>query len=196
MEKRKTSIIGSIFMYVSTMLALFITISGTIMVKSIEGTILQILFLPITIFLVISSINQLFYKTPSSPNIRLKTSKSFFMTAFIVFVLLMFLGVRSVARSQSKAEDNITTIELKKTEDTTIVETTENNEPSVLIIQADNPKAVVSVRKLPNELSPIIYQAKVGEELVFIRREEDWYEVQLDEEKTGWLKATNIEVKK
>ena len=184
-------------MYLCTVLALFISISGIIMVQSLEGTIIQIMFLPITIYFVISSIKQLFYKGHSSPNITLKSSKSFFITAVLVFFLLMFLGVRSIAESDKKTEENTTTIALDSADDAIIIKTSDDSQiEKIIVIKADNPKSVISIRKTPNELSPINYQAKVGEEFEYLTNEGEWYEIKISETETGWLKEEFIEVKK
>lgn len=193
--KKKKSLAGQLLLYFCTLLAVFITISGIVIAKTMEGFLLQLLFFPITLFLVKSSFDQIFRKKPTAPNITMKRSKSFFLTSTIVFFLLMFIGIRSVARSQSIDEENITTIEVEKADNSTVVETIKNNESHILVIKADNPRAIINIRETPSEISPIINQARVGQEFEFLSTKDDWYEIKIDDEKTGWIKADSIKPK-
>ena len=194
--KKKKSLTGQLLLYFCTLLAVFITISGIVIAKTMEGFLLQLLFFPITIFLVKSSFDQIFRKKNIAPNITLKRSKSFFATSMIIFFLLMFIGIRSVARSMENQENEIATIALDEDNKTIIVDTSKGEEDKkIIIIKADNPKAVINIRESANDISPIIYQARVGQEFEFLSTIEDWYEIKIDNETIGWIKADSTKTK-
>lgn len=194
--KKKKSLAGQLLLYFCTILAVFITISGIVIAKTMQGFLLQLLFFPITLFLVKSSFDQIFLKKNNAPNITIKRSKSFFLTSTIIFFLLMFIGIRSVARSMENQENEMTTITLDEDNKTIVVDTSKDDEnKKILIIKADNPKAIINIRETPDEISPIIDQARVGQEFEFLSTKDDWYEIQVDEDTIGWIKADNIKPK-
>lgn len=194
--KKKKSLAGQLLLYFCTILAVFITVSGIVIATTMQGFLLQLLFLPITLFLVKSSFDQIIRKKSSAPNITLKRSKSFFATSAIIFFLLMFIGIRSVARSMENQENELTTISLDEDNKTIIIDTSKDGEnKKILIIKADNPKAIVNIREAANDTSPIIYQARVGQEFEFLSTNDDWYEIKVDEETIGWIKTDNINTK-
>ncbi len=194
--KKKKSLAGQLLLYFCTILAVFITIIGIVLAKTMEGFLLQLLFFPITIFLVKSSFDQIFRKKITAPNITLKRSKSFFATSAIIFFLLMFIGIRSVARSMEDQENEKITIALDENNKTIIVDTSEGEDnKKIIIIKADNPKAVINIRETANDTSPIIYQARVGQEFEFLSTKDGWYEIKIGDETIGWINADNTKPK-
>ena len=187
--KKKKSIVGQLLLYFCTILAIFITISGILNATTMEGFFFQLMFFPITFFLAKSSFDQIILKKSTAPNIT-KKSKSFFVTSIIIFFLLMFIGLRSVARSMKNQENEIATITLDENNKTIMVDTSENEDnKNIIIIKADNPKAIINVRETPSDTSPIINQARVGQEFEFLSTKDDWYEITIDEKTIGWIKA-------
>ena len=194
--KKKKSLAGQLLLYFCTLLAVFLTTSGIVKATSMEGFLLQVLFFPITLFLVKSSFDQLFRKKSTAPNITMKRSKSFFATSAIIFFLLMFIGIRSIARSMENQENEMATINLDEDNKTIIFDTSEGEDnKKIIIIKADNPKAIINIRETANDTSPIIYQARVGQEFEFLSIVEDWYEIKIDDETVGWIKADNTKSK-
>ena len=126
----------------------------------------------------------------------MKRSKNFFATSAIIFFLLMFIGIRSVARSMENQENEMATINLDEDNKTIIFDTSEGEEnKKIIIIKADNPKAIINIRETVDDTSPIIYQARVGQEFEFLSIVEDWYEIKIDDETVGWIKADNTKSK-
>ncbi len=63
----------------------------------------------------------------------------------------------------------------------------ENAEELVVIL--DTPTGFLRVRAEASTGAPEITQVKPGEEYLLLDKQEDWYEIQIDEETTGWISS-------
>ncbi len=162
---------------------MFITISGLFFAKNTQGLIIQVVFLPVTVFflyLIFLQLKQLGKKTTSNPVEPVFGTKKTATVSVLIFLVLFLVGWFNITNKPSD--------EAKKyLEATSKKPVTEN--------------LVIEIKNIPSDQAAYIYQeattsaviinrASGGEQYTQVSKKADWYEIMLDNNTTGWIDAS------
>lgn len=173
----KNHLLSKIFLFWVTITALMFSFSG-VLVKGRE-TLLAFLFLPIVVFLLLTSLKTL--KTGKPELIISQKRKGVYFYLFLIFLLILIsfkqitrpisapLPYPSPSSSPTPPSPSPIIKPVKK-----------------VIIQPNEESGRVNIRQEPNLQAKIIYQAQKGEEFTFIKEIGNWYEIKF-QEKTGYV---------
>lgn len=154
-----------------------------------QNWLLQLIFAPVPIFLLYTLVTR---------STELKISKRQLIIAFLIMAILLGLGVSNVQKSQAneKSEDvndeeNITQFSISNAE---INEDKKVTDDTVLIVIKADEGAFINVRKEPRVTSVKITVVEGGDRFISTGYEEQWYEVRLDDDTTGYVFEEFVEV--
>ncbi len=185
---------GRFLLYYCTILVLFITLMGLISARDIQTLITQIVFLPVTAFLVLTSYREfrrlriLGNQSYSGTAISLTSKKFiFFIILFVILVAVGFVNLQSGESKNSPFPD----INLNHANTQVVVKSTPEASKSasrklVKVKITDGSKSA-NIREEPATGSNAIGLANNGEEFVLISKEPDWYSVELPDKRKGWI---------
>lgn len=154
-----------------------------------QNWLLQIIFAPVPIFLLYTLVTR---------STELKISKRQLVIAFLIMAILFGLGVSNVQKSQAieKSEDvndeeNITQFSISNAEINEVIKDTDD---TVLIIIKADEGAFINVRKEPRVASVKMTVVEGGDRFISTGYEDQWYEVGLDDDTTGYIFEEFVEV--
>lgn len=179
----ETKISTKIFLYFCTLAALFVSVSGFLTARGIEAYIFQLVFLPVTLFLLISTIKSLVNKNYSI-GINISVNKAVVFT--VLFIILSGISIKSILNKQKQTPE---------TPNETIVlapsASPEINVPkNYLTIKSPSPNLLVNIRASNSTSSEILEEAEDGKKYEYINSENNWYEIVLEDGKSGWVFST------
>lgn len=129
------------------------------------------------------------------PKLRMKASELF--TASVIFLLLLFLGVRNIQGSPVKMVNKSLTEAIPVPSPTPAVlsETKEVETPkTMLIVKISDGSDSVNIRQEPTVSSNKIGEALEDDTFEFVSVNSGWYEIKLTDGSTGFISARYIEV--
>ena len=115
----KRLLVNSLLFY-STLAAIFISISGLLSAPNTAGLLLQLIFLPVTLFLVIESVKAvklIFLRSEDAKLNKLKITKGLLISSGI-YLLLLGLAVKNISKTNRSQEQNNYAEEITSPEDT------------------------------------------------------------------------------
>lgn len=180
-----------IFFVYCAILALFISISGIINIKSIETALFQLAFLPVPIYFLISIVRYLIQNKkqkkkkdkgglPLGSGFTLGKGRITFVV--IIFLLLLATSGRRILTNRNNPPE----VETQR-EGINIKEYIVEEPKKFVLIKADDASSEINVREKPSTASNILGKATVGEQYEYISENEIWFEIVFDEELTGWV---------
>lgn len=191
--KNKSAKVNIAFLLLCTFLSVVISLSGTVLINDLTSLIFQLLFLPVTVYLLITSINVIFFKGKNIPDMHFATSKAFITISLITFVIISVFVVKNIRSKQTSdsvqnKETNTTVIKVN-TDKTNEVDSSEiDTEIKEITLYSDIPNELISIRENPTENAKIIKQGTTGAKFELLSETDEWYEIKIDENKNGWVK--------
>jgi hypothetical protein len=192
--------VSNIFFYYCTIVALFITVSGFLASKALEGHAFQLIFLPITLYFVFAVMRNLAAwvrksKTGPTLDVTLSGKKAVIVAFFIIFLTLLTIAIKNIFLSKgSKIEHNTPPLvtensqSLDKEHVLVFKAETSNEAPlQTLTVTADSPTSFVNIRQEPSISSTIIGRASNAQEFSYIQLSGEWYEIVLENGQKGYI---------
>ncbi len=175
----KKHLASKLFLFLVTAAAIFMTVSG-FLTSGGENLIFQILFLPVTAYLIYAS-----FQAIKHTNLEVILSQK---RGGLFFYLLLFFALAIIAVShitQSK-EKELPPVNQKETILPSASPTPTPQTQEKVIIKTPDPETKVNVREAPSTAAQIIGKVSQGEEFILIQKEGDWYQVKF-EDGSGYL---------
>lgn len=173
-----------ILLFYCTLLALFINISGLSAARHPQDYLLQAVFLPVTLFLIHSSIQLLI----SKKNKNVPEIPSAGKPAAAVFLLLFLLLIAFLARlTNSQPQGIISPLPDSGEVTPSVTPTPTTVIPQKVIITTENPSIAVNIREKPASSSAILAKIKSGAVFPCSDAKEGWYQIKLENNRTGWV---------
>jgi hypothetical protein len=174
------------------MLAVFVTLSGTFTISTINDLLYQLIFLPITVFLVISAINTFLYRGSFAlPDLVTNTGKANLVVALLIFAIFFVIGVNRVVNNKNLTGDtNVYSKGIKVAVNTPTPlpsPETDISTEKLVTVTADDPKTVINLRRDADNNSPILTQVKSGEVYEIIESIDGWVKIKFSEDISGWI---------
>ena len=185
---------GRFLLYYCTIFVLFITLMGLVSARDVQTLITQIVFLPVTAFLVYTSYREfrrlriLGNQSYSGTAISLTSKK--FIFSIILFVILAAVGFYNLKTGESK-NSPFPDINLNHANTQVVVksapEASKSASRKLVKVKITDGSKSVNIREEPATGSKAIGEANNGEEFVLISKEPDWYSVELPDKRKGWI---------
>ena len=176
-----------LFIY-SAILAIFISASGISNVRNIDSALFQLAFLPVPLYFVGSFFGYLIQLKRQKGKESLPLGAGFSLgkgrVMFIIIIFLVLLAT-STRRILTSAENPPETEQ--KREGINIKDYIKEKPKKFVVIKADDASSEINVREEPSTASEILDKVTPEEEYEYKSENEDWFEIVLDEEKTGWI---------
>lgn len=171
MSKKHTA--SKIFLFLVTAIAIFISISG-FLTSGGQNIVFQLLFLPVTLYLVYSSFVVIKH---SNLEVVLSQKKGGLFFYLVVFFALAIIAVNNFAKLRQK--ETPTTSE-EETKILTLSPTPTVVAEKILTVKTENPETKINIREDPSTASKVIGKVLGNEEFVFIGKEGDWYQIKFN----------------
>jgi hypothetical protein len=183
-------------LYYCTLFALFVTASGLVTTRTTEWLISQAIFLPVTAFLVISTISEFrgikkLGRDSSGVLISHKNKK--LIVVFLLFLVLVSIAIVNLkfnGVSDPYSSNNIVTeAELNEFEATSSSESSPSaqEQNKRVKIKIEDGSSEVNIREKATIFSPVIATALDGDEYVLLTEDVEFYEIELEGGKSGWI---------
>lgn len=182
-----------ILLYYCFFFAVFITISGIAVSKSPAQLLLQVVFLPVTIYLGLMVFKDLKQKTSKKESFRLTKSLIFVLCLFSFLLTISVIRVLQETRSKTiesssqqkvggvSSSPTISPIPLSK------LKTNEATSTTYVIINPDDERSLVNIRISPLVSAKVIKKAKYNEKYKLAAEEEKWYKIVLEDGSFGYV---------
>lgn len=180
--------VSNIFLYYCAAVAVFITVSGFIASKTVEGYAFQLIFLPITLYFIFAVLRNLaawVKKAETGPtlDVTLSGKRTTLIAFFLIFLALLALGVSNIFfRDGKQIEQNVPSTAIQNADNSD-----KANSSQTLTVIAESPSALVNIRQKPDTSSPIVGRATVGQEFSFTQLSGEWYEIVLENGQKGYI---------
>ncbi|KKP72163.1 MAG: hypothetical protein UR68_C0020G0018 [Candidatus Roizmanbacteria bacterium GW2011_GWA2_35_19] len=172
--------------YYCLIIALFISISGILSSQNTSQLLLQLVFLPVTIYFCYAALVQFIDKKAS-----LFPSSSTNITAIIIttvfFLLLFFISIKSVSKN---------TMSVKKS--STKISSVPSPKPimlSYVVLKKEYLNDKINIRKEASSTSEIIGTMDKEKQYQFISKSGLWFKISLNTEKPGFVNDKFVEIK-
>ncbi len=180
-----------IFFVYCAILALFISISGIINIKTMETALFQLAFLPVPIYFLVSIGRYLIQnkkqkKKKDKENLPLGSGFSL-EKGRIVFVIILFLLLLAIGARRILTNDSSPTAVETQREGININEYIVEQPKKFVLIKSDDASSEINVREESSTTSNILGKVTVGEQYEYVSESETWFEIIFDEELTGWV---------
>ncbi len=168
-----------LFLIYCTLLAVFISVSGLVNLRSTSELPVHLVFLPVPIYL-ISTLAKQFKRSRVAPEISLTQKKTSLAILLISLLLLTYNGYISIQKNQPAPKPLI------------IHATPPSPTPTLptLLLTHPKPPALINIRKDPTTKSEIITKLMSGTQLEYIEHTNSWYKVIINASTSGWLSET------
>lgn len=180
-----------IFFVYCAILALFISISGILNIKTTETALFQLAFLPVPIYFLASIGRYLIQnrkQKKKKDKVDLPLGSGFSLgKGRVVFVVIIFLILLAMsARRILTNRNNPPETEIQR-EGINIKEYIVEEPKKFVLIKADDASIEINVREEPSTASSILGKAPIDEQYEYVSENETWFEIVFDEELTGWV---------
>lgn len=179
-----------ILLYYSFFFAAFLTISGVVASRSSAQVLLQVIFLPVTVYLGLMVFKDLRQKKQEINKKPAETKKALRLAKSLIFVLCLFsfllttsiIRILQETRSKTiKSSSAISPIPLSKLK-------TKNTKPAAfIIISPDDERSLVNIRLSPLTSAKVVKKAKSEEQYLLAGEEEKWYKIILENGSFGYV---------
>lgn len=173
------NIISKLFLFLVTGAAILITISGFLTTAG-ENLLFQLLFLPVTAYLLYASFQTL---KKGQLEVVLSQKKTGLFFFFLLFFVLSLIAINNLRHSGEKTPSSTSQEEM--------VLPPSSPQPTLkterkVIITTENPNDKVNLREAPSTDAKVIARVGQDEKFILIQEEGDWYQVKL-EDSFGYL---------
>ena len=189
---KEKNIISKMLLLMCTALATFVTLSGTFTISTVNDLLWQLLFLPITVFLIISTINTFLYKgTFALPDLHTSSGKANLVVAILIFAIFFVIGVSKVISKNDKLSGDKMSSEpviLAVSTPTPVTPSEADSSPELqATILSEDVKILINVRRDANDKSSVLAQVKNGEVYEILEKGDGWVKIKVNEEVSGWI---------
>lgn len=170
----KKNLTSKIFLFLVTATAIFITISG-FLTSGGENLIFQILFLPVTAYLIYASFQAIKH---TNLEVILSQKRGGLFFYLLLFFALAIIAVSNITQSKEKELPPVSQ------EETILPSPSPTLTPQAkekVIIKTENADDEVNLREAPSTASKIIGKVGQGEEFILIQKEGDWYQIKFED---------------
>lgn len=176
--------INRLFLYFCTLLSVLVSLSGFLSIKTINDLPFHLLFLPITLYLVITS-----FKSPSHLFIPShKKSLAFFLSVFVILLITKIISFNKPQQPASVAPSiSFPTPTSIPTPTPTSTQKNDNDQEKTVTTTADLSTTVINIRSQPSTTSPVIKKTTTEVIYPLIDKQGDWYQVKLEDGTTGYI---------
>jgi len=171
---------NKIFTYICTLLAVFITISGLLSLKSLAELPFQLIFLPITIYLIIASFNH------SADH---SSSKTPIVIFGLIFILIFGYKLSQIMTASSQPS-SISNFSPSPTPTPTPTPT--QQKINTVTTTAESDDAIINIRETPSTTAKILSKTKPNITYTKIDSQDDWVKINIDDNSTGWINTKYI----
>ncbi|MBU0572679.1 SH3 domain-containing protein [Patescibacteria group bacterium] len=180
-----------IFFVYCAILALFISISGILNITSIETALLQLVFLPVPIYFLVSIGRYLIQnknrkKTKNKEGLPLGSGFSL-GKGRVVFVVIIFLLLLATSARRILTTNKTPAEAEPQKEGVNINEYIVEEPKKFVLIRSDDASSEINVREESSTASEILGKVVVNEKYEYVSENENWFEIVFDEELTGWV---------
>jgi len=172
-----------VFFSYCTFLAVLIAASGITTAVQTKAMPAVLLFLPVPLYFLFRIAASI--RAPKRSTLYQETGsgKTGIWGIAVVFVALVSIGLFSVSRSHNKqttlpAEQPTPTREERPKPSPTL-------QTTIMITTKDN--TTINIRKQPSQTADIIGKAKANQTFILVSQQDQWYQVKLENEDTGWI---------
>ena len=176
---------SSVLLYYCTLFAVFISVSGFISAQKTGAYPFQLVFLPVTLYFLASSVRRI---GGGAPDVSLSGRKTSLIAAAIIFLILLGIAIKNiyvqksspitVNNPQSTDKSNALVFNTKGALDAATLKS--------LVVSSDT-DPLVNVRLEPSTSSRVIGTVKDGDEFKFSEVKGEWYEIVLEGGQTGYI---------
>jgi len=184
----KKHLTSKIFLFLVTATAIFISVSG-FLTSGGENLIFQILFLPVTAYLIYASFQAI---KNANLEVILSQKRGGLFFYLLLFFALAIIAVSHLALSKEKA---LPPVSQKETTLPSPLPTPTPQAERRVTIETENADDEVNVREVPSTAAKIIGKVSQGEEFILIQKEGDWYQIKF-EDGFGYLYKEYVVVSK
>jgi uncharacterized protein YgiM (DUF1202 family) len=186
-----------IILFYSTVLAIFVTVSGALTMKSIEEALFLLAFAPVFIYLVATSakeVGRIIKKKGPSSFVSISGKKTEFIAGIVIFAVLIALGFMNLSSDLVGNNNNSSATEkLKNTAETTpIIFDGQKEDSKSLRVKITDNSTSVNLRSGPGTFNDIVGEASDGDEYEYTEVNEDWYKIDF-EGKEAWIFQNYVE---
>lgn len=171
--------------------ALFITTSGIATSKSLQQLSLQLIFLPVTLYFIVTLIKKLLHKnhTQEAPKAGFRIKTTLFV--FCVFLVLLLISVMQVTSHQTPIGQKV--VIKKPTAPTTPVShlspSPQEKEQEYILIKTDEDNTKVNIREEATVSAKILEKTTNNQKYPLIKIEKKWYKILLNDGKEGYVNS-------
>lgn len=171
--------------------ALFITASGIATSKSLQQLSLQLIFLPVTIYFIVTLIKKLLHKNhtqePPKAGFRIKTA----LLIICVFLVLLLISVMQVASHPTPIGQKVG---IKKptapTRPTSFLSPSpQEKKQEYILIKTDEDNTKVNIREEATVSAKILEKTTQNQKYPLINIEGKWYKILLNNGKEGYINS-------
>ena len=175
---------SKLFVLFCTFLAIFISVSGFAGAQNLNDFMPHLFFVPVTIYLVSSSIWIIFHPKESEPFSQ-NQKKAGFIISLILFISLLTIGIRTInSRSIPKKTDTA-----PAPAEIIFQTPTPTTAPLLVTVRDTNPELLVNIRSQPSAASKLITKVQVGKTFPLMQVKGIWIEISLDSTSSGWISS-------
>jgi uncharacterized protein YgiM (DUF1202 family) len=191
------SFLPKVLFYYSAVASFFITVSLVFTSQSLVPIIFAILFLPVTAYFVIEffkQIKSLFSKKPSEgSDLVIAPGKGEFVIMFVVFLILMGIGIRNIyIKGGAKA---VNSNPPEPSSSPLIFKASPSPSPkpiTTLTISITDGSPGINIRIKPTIYSDKIGEARDGDSFTYTDKKDGWYQISLPGGLTGFVSSKYV----
>lgn len=176
---------SKLFVLFCTLLALFISVSGFAGAQNLNDFLPHIFFLPVTIYLVSSSVWIIFHPKESEPFSQ-GQKKAGLIISLILFISLLTIGIRAMNIRPTTQKTNTGILQPAEIIAPTPTPTLT---PPMVTVKDTNLELLVNIRDKPSSASELISKVQVGQSFPLIQVKGLWIQISLDSTTSGWISS-------
>lgn len=185
-------------LFYSTILAIFIVVSGILTLKSIEQALFQLAFLPVALYLLFTmgkEIKRMIKKQEPSSHVSLSGRKTEFIAGIIIFIALLIIGVKNLSSTSSAQNTRTETKEntVKSAESDPIVFEKKEESGKNLVVKITDGSPSVNLRSGPGTFHDILGEAEDGQEFTYFDEDQGWYKIDFDGQE-AWIYENYVSI--
>lgn len=175
--------------YYCFIISLFITISGIIASREIGQLLLQLLFLPVTVYFSYTVLVQIIDKK-STQKFNSKANKFGIILTVVIFILLLIGSLFSIINT-SKIKPKV----VKKSLNLTTSPSPKSNKVSSVTLKQEYKTDKINVRNQPSTTGSIIGRFDQSKTYQFVANKDGWTEIIFDDKTHGFVNNKYVEIK-
>lgn len=184
----KKHLASKIFLFLVTAAAIFISISG-FLTSGGQNIIFQLLFLPVTLYLIYASFAVIKYLNLEVVLSERKGGIFFYLVIFFALAVIAVSNVTGFGQKEAQPASE------EKTATFTPLPIPTTPAEKMLTIKTESAKTKINIRETPSTSSKVIGKTLQGEQFVLVQKEGDWYKVKF-KDSFGYLYKDYVAIPK